>query len=328
MNKILLYIAGLILIISNSIVLPSSNVDAIMYCKNYDEVYDARGNIKDSLWYKNFETNGNINKKNFLNLLSKKLNIQDITRRLALGSLKISFSHQLITAPENTSLPAQVCRVYIVTYDKNREIITSGREPQASTEPKDLLESPESPLPSEEFVSPPKETESAQELQQQPSEQKTEQKNLENPLSQETDSVVLNEQYTDSTSLSTEIIGKIEEEFLRLTSNNNYQIKSLVENTPVTRFYSFNFNNSQCTLIAMVQIVSMTLGKFFTLSFSVIDDTTQAPKAGLVESVQLDNANIIADKNLYKEARNQITKDMAKAIEAVTSEASRPAGKQ
>jgi hypothetical protein len=130
MNKRVVYLLWLMIFAESSIIVYASSEKIytaqrpIIHCKDYSEVYDARGNIKDSLWYKNFEQDLRFHKDIFIKLAYGREQFDS-------ALFSIQFSHQFITTRadaelikklqevekiprENTGSIVQVCHVYYV----------------------------------------------------------------------------------------------------------------------------------------------------------------------------------------------------------------------
>lgn len=156
----------------------------LIVCKEYDQVYDARGNIKDPMWYMQFEeqllTGGWLSKKmveeiqysgKMTTLVGRPYGMSSEAYNIYISGVPtIQFSHQFITSrvnqeilkkmeakgliPKNhTGSVVQVCRVYYVMkpFEKTMQPLKPLVESQKKADmPADM---PDQPIESSSTVS-------------------------------------------------------------------------------------------------------------------------------------------------------------------------------
>jgi hypothetical protein len=158
MTKNIVYILGLFSVLSSNFLVQSIERTyigkPIIFCKDYNEVYDSKGNIKNPQWYMGIEKNLLLNAKNVSTLVGQSdTEFSDV--HLQSGVLTIQFSHQIITTPENNN-SAQVCRIYYamkpkqVKFSAKKETVPSIKE--QSTQ-KDTTFSAEEPFTTDDNAS-------------------------------------------------------------------------------------------------------------------------------------------------------------------------------
>ncbi|MCA9770610.1 hypothetical protein KC460_04540 [Candidatus Dependentiae bacterium] len=102
-----LFIGGVVSLQASSF---HTSVQTVMLCKDYDEVYDARGNLQNSEWYQTFEKKIKEGRSK-LDKAPLVFSRQFVTTRVAPDVLQKMRNAKLIPKDYTGSI-VQVCRMY------------------------------------------------------------------------------------------------------------------------------------------------------------------------------------------------------------------------